>query len=153
MDLKFEMIGTQKSGWLSFKNVIKKFLGNFKSPDWIKGVSGIVDSFQKLKPSMSLKLHFIDSYIEYFPENLEDYSEEQGERFHQNITVMEQRYQGRWNENKMADYCWMLKRDAPQKERLSRKMQLQRSFECKRVHYNNKKIAVLSYSRRRRRLI
>ena len=28
---------------------------------------------------MSLKLHFMDPYVEYFPENLGDYSKEQGE--------------------------------------------------------------------------
>jgi hypothetical protein len=35
----------------------------------------------------------------------------QGERFHQDIKEMEKRYQGRWNEHMMADYCWMLMRD------------------------------------------
>ena len=44
-----------------------------------------------------------------FPDNVCDYSEEQGERFHQDIKVMEQRYQGRWDEVMMADFCWMLK--------------------------------------------
>ena len=71
---------------------------------------------------MSFKLHFIDSHVEYFPENLGNYSEEQGERFHQDIKVMDQRYQERCDENMMADYCWMSKRDASQKES---------SFECK----------------------
>ena len=71
----------------------------------------MVDSFKKLKCLMRLKLHFMDSHVQYFSENLEDYNEEQGERFHQDINVMEQRYQGRWDENMMADYCWMLKRD------------------------------------------
>ena len=47
----------------------------------------------------------------------------------------------------MADYCWMLKRDAPQKESMKRKMPLRRSFECKRVCINNKKAGLL-YSRR-----
>ena len=42
----------------------------------------MVDSFKKLKCSISLKLHFMDSYFEYFPENLGDYSEEHGEIFH-----------------------------------------------------------------------
>ena len=64
----------------------------------------MVDSFQKLKYSMSLKLHFMDSQVEYFPENLGDYIEEQDERFHQDIKVMEQRYQRRWDENMMVDY-------------------------------------------------
>ena len=52
----------------------------------------------------------MDSHIEYFSENLGDYSKEQDERFHLYIKVMEQRYQGRWDENMMADYCWTLKR-------------------------------------------
>ncbi|XP_057336467.1 pancreatic lipase-related protein 2-like [Microplitis mediator] len=38
---------------------------------------------------MNLKLHFLDSHIDHFPENLGDYSEEQGERFHQDISEME----------------------------------------------------------------
>ena len=52
---------------------------------------------------MNLKLHFMDSHVEYFPENLGDYSEEQVKRFHQDIKVMEQRYQKRWAENMLAD--------------------------------------------------
>ena len=85
---------------------------------------------------MSLKIHFMDSHVEYFPENLGNYSQEQGERFHQDIKVMEQRYQGRWNENMMSDYCWMLQRDLPQNKR---KMPLRRSFESKRIRYNKNK--------------
>ena len=38
-------------------------------------------------------------------------SEEQGERFHQDIKTMEKRYQGRWNVNMKVDYCWCLLRD------------------------------------------
>ena len=43
----------------------------------------MVDSFPKLKCSVRLKLHFMDSHVEYLPENLGEYSEEQDERFHQ----------------------------------------------------------------------
>ncbi|GFW68345.1 uncharacterized protein TNCV_2263341 [Trichonephila clavipes] len=59
---------------------------------------------------MSVKVHFLHSHLDYFSENLGAVSEEQGERFHQDIKEMERRYQGRWNVNMMADYCWMLKR-------------------------------------------
>ncbi|GFX39838.1 tigger transposable element-derived protein 1 [Trichonephila clavipes] len=52
---------------------------------------------------MSVKVHFLHSHLDYFPENLGDVSEEQGERFHQDIKEMERRYQGRWNVNMMAD--------------------------------------------------
>jgi len=41
-------------------------------------------------------------------------SEEQGERFHQDIKTMERRYQGHWNNKMMADYCWSIKRDSKQ---------------------------------------
>jgi hypothetical protein len=65
---------------------------------------------------MSVKVHFLHSHIEYFPENLGRFSEEQGERFYQDIKEMERRYQGRWNEHMMDDYCWMLKRDCKVKD-------------------------------------
>jgi len=29
---------------------------------------------------------------------------------------MEERYQGRWDVNMLADYCWCLKRDVPAAE-------------------------------------
>ena len=84
-----KMTGTEKRSWISLKNVVKQFLGNVKSSDWKKEVSRMVVSFQKLNCSMSLKLHFLDSHVEYFPDNLGEYSEEQGDRFHQDIKVME----------------------------------------------------------------
>ena len=60
---------------------------------------------------MSVKVHFLHSHLEYFSENLRALSEKQGERFHQHIKIMEKRYQGRWNFNMIADYCWCLMRD------------------------------------------
>lgn len=59
---------------------------------------------------MSVKLHFLNSHVDYFPENLGVVSEEQGERFHQNIKEMERRYQGSWDIRMMPDYCWALNR-------------------------------------------
>ena len=41
---------------------------------------------------MSIKVHCLHSHLDRFPENLGDFSEEQGERFHQDIKVMEERY-------------------------------------------------------------
>jgi hypothetical protein len=41
------------------------------------------------------------------------YSDEHGERFHQDIATMEERYQGRWKPSELADYCWTLIREAP----------------------------------------
>ena len=60
---------------------------------------------------MSIKLHYLFGPLDYFPENLGDVCEEQGERFHQDFRTMEERYQGRCNSHMMADYCWTLIRD------------------------------------------
>ncbi|GBO27529.1 hypothetical protein AVEN_198271-1, partial [Araneus ventricosus] len=62
---------------------------------------------------MSLKVHFLDSHLDYFPENLGEVSEEQDERFHQDIKEMERRYQGKWNVSMIDDYCRMLERHNP----------------------------------------
>ena len=62
---------------------------------------------------MSIKIHYLFSHLDRFPENLWELSEEQGERFHQDIKVMEERYQGRWDTHMMADYCWNLQRHNP----------------------------------------
>ena len=65
---------------------------------------------------MSIKLHFLHCHLANFPENLGATSDEQGERFHQDLKVIEERYQGRWDVHMMADYCWSIKRDSPQVE-------------------------------------
>ncbi|UYV84064.1 hypothetical protein LAZ67_X001034 [Cordylochernes scorpioides] len=41
-------------------------------------------------------------------------SHENGEMFHQDISSMEKRYQGKWSPGMLADYCWALKKDVPQ---------------------------------------
>ncbi|KYQ46751.1 hypothetical protein ALC60_14272, partial [Trachymyrmex zeteki] len=57
-----------------------------------------------------------------FPkEVLGDFSEEQGERFHQDIKEMERRYQGRWDINMMAEFCWTLKREIQAKKKQAQK--------------------------------
>ena len=70
------MTSTEKRAQLSFKKV-EQFLGNVKILDWKKEVSRMVHTSQKLNGLMSLKLHFMDSLVEYFPEIFGDYSEEQ----------------------------------------------------------------------------
>ena len=73
---------------------------------------------------MNLKLHFLHSHLDYFPENFGDYSAEQGERFHQDISEMESRYQGNWNVNIMEDFCWTLKREIPRENRKRKNYQI-----------------------------
>ncbi|XP_044578330.1 uncharacterized protein LOC123260976 [Cotesia glomerata] len=112
-DANFEgtMNDTEKAAWVSFKNVSQNFLGNNRN-----------------------------SHLDHFPDNCGDYSEEQGERFHQDISEMESRYQGNWSVNMMADFCWMLKREVPKENRKRKRNPLRRSFEDKRVRYKRRKV-------------
>ncbi|UYV66589.1 hypothetical protein LAZ67_4002234 [Cordylochernes scorpioides] len=41
-------------------------------------------------------------------------NDEKGERFYQDIKVMEERYQGVWDCHMIAHYCWNLSRDLPE---------------------------------------
>jgi len=41
--------------------------------------------------NVSLTTHVLESHFDFFPKNLGEVSEEQGERFHQDILVMEKR--------------------------------------------------------------
>ena len=69
------------------------FLGNKRDKNHEKIVKDLIVNYHAMGCLMNLKVHFLDSHLEYFPENLGDYSEEQGERFHQDIKEMERRYQ------------------------------------------------------------
>ena len=101
--------------WMAFKWLCENFLGNNKSPMYKDGVKNLLNAYEEMKCRMSLKIHFLHSHLDFFPKNLGSVSDEQGERFHQDIQTMENRYQGFWNESMMADYCWMLYRDIPGK--------------------------------------
>ena len=105
------MTKIEKAAWLSFKEVIVNFFGNRRSLNYKVIVSKMVENFGKMGCVMNYKLHFLHNHLDSFPENYGDYSEEQGEHFHQDVKVMEKRYQGRWDTSMLSDYCWMLKRD------------------------------------------
>ena len=111
------------ASWLSFVEVAQSFLGNRKADNYKDIVQKLLDNFQALGINMRIKVHFLHSHLDRFPENLGDVSDEQGERFHQDIKVMEERYQGRWGKKMISDYCWCLKRDKPdsQHSRMSKK--------------------------------
>ena len=79
-------------------------VGNRKADNYKDIVQNLLDNFQALGISMSIKVHFLHSHLDRFPENLGDVSDEQGERFHQDIKVMEERYQGQWNKKMISGY-------------------------------------------------
>jgi hypothetical protein len=103
----------EREAWNVFREVIAKFLGNCKDLNYKQIVENMLEKFIALGCAMSLKVHFLNAHLDCFPENLGAVSEEQGERFHQDLKEMETRYQGRWNISMMGDNCWLLQRDDP----------------------------------------
>jgi len=52
---------------------------------------------------ISLEVHFLRLLLHFFPENVSEISDEQGEHFHQYIKLMEHRCPGFWNDCTLAD--------------------------------------------------
>ena len=79
------MTKIEEDAWNAFKQDVKKFLGKIKDPLYKEIVRNMLDKFKL----MSLKLHFLASHLDYFPPNLGAVSEQQGERFHQDMKDVE----------------------------------------------------------------
>lgn len=103
-DKEFEttMTAKEKEAWDAFKEVVSKFLGNYKDPDYKTIVMNMLEKFQAMGCSMSVKIHFLHTHVDFSPEILGSVSEEQGEMFHQNIKDMERKYQARWDKHMLA---------------------------------------------------
>ena len=102
----------ERRAWTAFKAICCNFLGNHKSNDYVEQVAELLSSYKAMDVRMSLKIHFLHNHLNFFPQNLGAVSDEHGERFHQEISQIEQNYQGRWDPRMMGDYSWMLKRDS-----------------------------------------
>ncbi|KAL6478203.1 hypothetical protein MHYP_G00140380 [Metynnis hypsauchen] len=112
----------ERTAWNSFVAVVRGFLGNHKDENYVQLVQTLIKNYAAMGCRMSLKIHILDAHLDKFKENMGAYSEEQGERFHQDIMNFERRYQGQYNENMMGDYIWGLIRESDlQYSRRSRK--------------------------------
>jgi hypothetical protein len=55
-------------------------------------INELLISYKAMGCNMSLKIHILDSHLVDFPENLGAVSDEHGERFHPDISLIEKRY-------------------------------------------------------------
>ncbi|UYV82854.1 hypothetical protein LAZ67_22001095 [Cordylochernes scorpioides] len=69
----------------SFRNVCKHFLGSVKVENYRDIVIDLLLSYKALGSNMSLKIQFLHSHLDFFPDNLGAVSDEHGERFHQDM--------------------------------------------------------------------
>ena len=97
---------TERNAWLYVKRICKDFLGNHKTANYQDVVQVLLTSYKAMGCNMSLKIHFLVSHLNFFPENLGEISDEHGERFHQDT-------KGEWTSSTLADYCWTLKMNVP----------------------------------------
>jgi hypothetical protein len=72
--------------------VVTGFLGNRRANNYKGLVKELLSSYHKLGCNMSVKIHFMSSHLDFFPENCGSVSDEHGERFHQDIATMGGRY-------------------------------------------------------------
>ena len=114
-NLEIKMNEPEREAWIAFRNVVHGFLGNHKSPYYEEIIQQLIKTFQKLGCRMSLKLHFLHAHLDFFRECLGDVSEEHGERFHQDISIMEKRYKSKCNVSMMGDYIWSIVRESQSK--------------------------------------
>ena len=96
--------------------VVKGFLGNGRAQNYEELVNNPLQSYQNLGCNMSLKIHFLHSHLDLFPENCGAVSNEHVESFHQDISSIEERDEENWNCAMLADYCWTLARVIPTME-------------------------------------
>ena len=106
--LEEKMNETEKEAWQAFRGVVDEFLRYKKDPIYKELMKKLIKSYQNMGCRMSVKLHFLYSHLDFFQENLGDFSEEHGERFYQDIEPMERRYKDRWDSAIMGDYIWSL---------------------------------------------
>jgi hypothetical protein len=107
---RMELTEREQAAWDAFVLVVHNFLGNHRADNYAELVENLLTAYQHLGCRMSLKMHFLHSHLTFFPSNMGAVSDEHGEKFHQEMSTMEARYQGRFNPNMMGDYCWFLQR-------------------------------------------
>lgn len=96
----------EKEGFKSIKAVIENFLGNHRAPNYEEVIGDMLASFRRLKINMTPKIHYLHQHLDFFKDDLGKISDEHGERFHQQIKVFEERFQGKPIENMLAEYVW-----------------------------------------------
>ena len=61
---------TEINAWLSFKRICKDFLGNHKAVKYHDVMQALLTSFKAMGCNMSLKIHFLESHLDFFPQKI-----------------------------------------------------------------------------------
>ncbi len=55
-----------------FKEIVAGFLGNYKADNYVEIVNKLLYTLKDMGCRMSLEMHFLHSYLNFFPPNLGD---------------------------------------------------------------------------------
>ena len=80
-----ELKSTEWRAWKAFENIRRNFLGNRKVENYREIVQELISLYHAMVCSLSLKLPFLHSHLDFFPENMGAVSDEHCKRFHQVI--------------------------------------------------------------------
>ena len=69
MDFDLYMNPNEFRACISLKSIIMNFLGNYHSVEYEIVMNKLMLNYQHLGSRMSKKMHFINSHIDYFPNN------------------------------------------------------------------------------------
>lgn len=119
--------------WEATIDVIENFLGNKKAPDYEAKVNRMIEAYHVMGVHMSLKIHFLAHHLDFFPDNLGNnityqkitfnstkvrfpllpgnFSDEHGERFHQEVSRIEESYKGKNPSHMLGQYTFSICRD------------------------------------------
>ena len=93
--------------WKAFVLVVKNFLGNNKARTYAELISNMLTAFRNLGCNMSVKMHYLFSHMDRFPENLGSMSDEQGREIPSGPERDGDQVSG------SLGHSWNLKRDLP----------------------------------------
>jgi hypothetical protein len=65
-DFLLTMTEVEREAWIAF-NSVTKFLGNNKDPDYVTIVANMLQKFKVSRCLMSLKIHFLNSHLDFPP--------------------------------------------------------------------------------------
>jgi hypothetical protein len=61
---------TERNMWLSFKRICNDILGNQKAVNYQDVVQDLLTSYKTMGCNMSLKIHFLESHLDFFPHKI-----------------------------------------------------------------------------------
>ena len=101
----------EKPAWKALVDVTECFIGSYRAENYQDIVSNLLQKYKAMGCRMSLTLQFLHSHLDFFPPYLADVSDEHGEKCHQDISLMEMRYQDKFIPSMMGDYGWFIQRE------------------------------------------